>query len=326
MRRTAAEIAAAALIEAFPNIELLGGGETPSGFFYDFHAPFSVHLSLIEEKMRQIVRDKKPIRTLEMLAFSASEMLESEGQTARAEAIEDEGLVEVIEIGSFHDLSPGPHLKNTAELAAFKISLETLPEQVFRIIGWCHQSKDQLKHFLKKLDQYIEPQQLGEQMGLWKGDLWLPAGLRKRQQLIQFFRKQWFVHAFEVAGPYQADRIELHRGTKKGKVAEIWSPSSGETNIQISFFNQPEEEMISCLQSIAKTLTILGFDHSTVPSGRETDYLVEDGLGRNQPVVRVKRISKKGSPAVDFCFTVVVEKILSLLLEKNLVMVELENQ
>ena len=76
----------------------------------------------------------------------------------------------MIEIGPFHDLSPGPHLKNTAELAAFKISLETLPDQVFRITGWCHESKEELKHFLKKLDQYIDPQQLGEQMGLWYTD------------------------------------------------------------------------------------------------------------------------------------------------------------
>jgi hypothetical protein len=105
----------------------------------------------------------------------------------------------------------------------------------------------------------------------------------------------------------------------------MWIDGAGKTRLQMSFFEAPEEVVISCLHSIAKTLTILGFDHSTIHEGRETAYVVEDGIGRCHPVVQVKRISRKGSRAVDITIAAEVEQMLSLLLEKNLMMVELEN-
>lgn len=324
LRRTAAEIAAAAVVEVYPNVELQGGGETSIGFSYEFYIPHPVHLHLIEEKMRQIVREKRPIRTLEMVGFSATELFKSQGQEARAEEVE-EGLVDVIQIGSFHDLSPGPHLKNTGELAAFKIEIELLADQRIRLVGWCHYSKEELKQYLKKINDYVEPLVLGERLVFWKGSVWLPEGLKMRQKLIHFLKKEWFADAFEISGESD-DRLALHRSMGRAKVVEISIFSPWETQIQVSFFDIFEEEMISCLQSIGKTLTILGFDHSSVPVGSDGGYVVKDGLGRSHSVVQVKRISRKGSRVVDFYFTVMVETVLTLLLERNLVMVELENQ
>jgi len=325
LRRTAAEIAALAVYEIYPNVELWGGGETDTGFFYDFCFPHPIHAHLIEEKMRLIVKERRPVRTLEMVAFSARELLISKGQMVRAEELED-GLVELIEIGSFQDLCPGPHLKNTAELAAFKISVEPLPDNGMRISGFCHNSKGELKQYLKQLDEYTDPQVLGEQMGLWKGAVWLPQGLKMRQYLIDYLKREWFVDGLEVSGPFDADRLNLHRSLGKAKVAEIWTPAAHETHIQVSFFNKPEGEVISSLHSIGKTLTILGFNHSVVSRGRESDFVVEDGLGRSQDILKIKRIPRKGSSEVDFYITAVVEKLMYLLLEKNLMMVELENQ
>lgn len=328
LRRTAAEIAAAAVFELYPDVELLGGGETSLTFFYDFFIAHPIHLEVVEEKMRQIVRERRPIRTLEMVSFSAGELLKKEGHLARRDALE-EGMVELIQIGSFYDLCPGPHLKNTAELAAFKISLEPLPERHVRLTGWCASSKEELKEFLKKLKHYTDPIQIGERMGFWKGDIWLGEGIRMRQRLIQILKTDWFSGAVEVSGPPNGDRIEMHRSLGKGKVAEVWvDPPSSETKLQVSFFGQSEKELISSLHSIGKTLTILGFDHSTVSTGQGTDYLVKDELGRNWPVVHIKNMTKKGSSTVDFVWTAAVEKIFYLLLEKNLFlkMVDVENK
>ncbi len=311
LRRTAAEIAAAAVYELYPNVELLGGFATDTGFLYEFVFPHPIHQHLIEEKMRQIVREKRPIRTLEMVPFSASELLRAQGDRDRAESIGMEGLVEVVRIGSFHDLSPGPHLKNTAELHAFKIKLESLGEKRMRLTGWCHRSKEELKQFLKQLDRYIEPYQMGESMGLWKEDVWLAAGLKLKEKLIQFLRKEWFEGAHEISGPPSDDPFELHRKQKQPKVAEIWSGGHRKTHIQVSFFM----EMKSCLHLIAKTLTILGFDHALSPAG----FTVVDGLERNQVLVRVE---KRGNDETIIAY---VERILELMLEKNL-WVMLENQ
>ncbi len=311
MRRTAAEIAAAAVHEIYPDIQLLGGGETDTGFFYELYFPHPIHAHLIEERMRQIVRERRPIRTLEMVAFSASELLKKEGHLARLEELED-GLVEIIQIGSFHDLSPGPHLKNTAELAAFKISVEELPEKGMRITGWCAASKEELKQFLKKLDEYTEPAIIGEKMGYWKGPIWLPPGIQMRNQLIQFLKKEWFNGILEIAAPLEADRSLLGHS----KVAEV----IGDKEIQISFFGPSKGEMISYLQLIGKTLTILGFNHFTVPNGSEVDYWIEDGIGRSHPVVQVKRNSKK-----EAAISIRMDQMLAHLVEKNL-LVNVENK
>jgi len=324
LRRTAAEIAAAAVLKLFPDVELRGGGETSTGFFYEFYFPHPIHVHLIEEQMRQIVRERRPIRTMEMVAFSASELLRKEGHFARLEEV-GEGLVELIQIDSFHDLCPGPHLKNTAELAAFKIEAISLPDKGLRLIGWCHNSKEELKKFLKTLANYTEPMALGEKMGFWKGPVWFSKGLQWRDKLIHFLKKQWFEGAFEISGPPDVDRLELHRSMGKEKVAEIWRSPSQETGIAISFFNKSEAQVISFLQSIGKTLTILGFNHSTLSKGKETDYLVEDGIGRSHSILQVKRVSKKGNSTQDVICVASIEKIFYLLLEKNL-LVSIENK
>jgi alanyl-tRNA synthetase len=321
LRKTAAEIAAAALYELFPDVELWGGGVTPSGFFYDFRFSHPIHEHQIEEKMRQIIKERRPIHTLEMVAFSASELLKKEGHTARLEELDelDGELVELIQIGSFYDLSEGPHLKNTAELAAFKIELEELSNKSFRIKGSCHVSKEEHKQFLKKLASYVDPQEMGERMGFWKGDVWLAAGLKAKRSLIDFLKKHLGEGAAEVA-VLSEDRLETLRKLNHGKVVEVRSLSAHETAVETTFFNQSEQEVKSCLQSIGKTLTILGFTHSTLSKGRVVDYLVEDELGTVWPLIEVKKVPYKGSSQVDLIVTAGVEKIFSLLVEKNLIL------
>ncbi len=319
LRRTAAEIAAAAVYELYPDVALLGGSETDVGFVYDFVFPHPIHTHLIEEKMRQIVREKRPIRTLEMVPFSASELLKAKGLKTRAEAIPDEDLVEIIQMGSFHDLSLGPHLKNTAELAAFKIEAEALPDQKMRLSGWCHHSKEELKQFLKRLEIYTDPIRLGEMHGFWKGEIWFSKGLQAREKLIQILKREWFQGAFEILGPFRIDPLALHLAQRKKKVVEVSPLSPCKTQIWVSFFGPEKEEEISFLHLIGKTLTILGFDHSIAHVGSRTDFVIEDGMGRKQILVHVERRGK------DLQLSAQVESILEGMLEKNLIGM-LENQ
>lgn len=319
MRRTAAEIAAAALYELFPGVELLGGGASEVGFTYEFVFPHPVHEHIIEEKMRQIVREKREIRTLEMVPFSASELLNDLGLFARAEAIEEKGLVEVVQMGAFFDLSLGPHLKNTGELAAFKISLEPLTENRIRIRGWCAPSKGELKQFLKVLRGYQEPFDRGESLGFWKKNIWLALGLKKRESLIGRLKKEWFEGVAEVAGRLGADRYELHQQVGQKRVGEVYSSGLFETKLAMTFFALLEGEMISSLHSIGKTLTIMGFDHSTSQLGGVTDFTVVDQIGRRRILVRSER---RGN---DIQITAHIERMMEQMLEQNL-WVKLENQ
>lgn len=326
MRRTAAQIAAAAIFELYPDIELLGGGDTSTGFFYDFYFPHPVHTHIIEEKMSQIVREKRAIRTLEMVPLSARELLKSQGHLKRAKEVANEQLVDVIQIGSFHDLSEGPHLKNTAELAAFKIEAEPTSDKRMRITGWCDRSKKDLKHFLKKFDVYKEPELIGEGRGYWRNGIWMAGGLEFKEKLIQFLKKSLFQGALEISGPLGVDRMALHASLNLQKVAEIWAPDPHETHLQISFFSVGEAEFISSLHLIGKTLTILGFNQKCVPGGLGTDFVVVDQLDRSHSLVRVKKRVKKGGDLIDFKIEANLEKILLQMIENNLEFRKLENQ
>ena len=82
IRNTAAQIASAAVFELFPSIRFLAVQEISWGFSCEMIFPHPVHPELhfqIEEKMRQIVREKREIRDLEMVPFSARELLKSRG-------------------------------------------------------------------------------------------------------------------------------------------------------------------------------------------------------------------------------------------------------
>lgn len=301
LRRTAAEIAAAAVYETYPEVELLSCGPSSTGFVCEFFFPHPIHPHIIEENIKQIVREKRPIRLLEMVPFSASELLLSLGQTTRAEALPDEHLVQVVQIGAFHNYSPGEHLKNTAELAAFKIKAEPLPDKGMRLTGWCHSSKDELKQFLKQLENYTEPSQIGESLGFWRGDVWYGPGLRLKEKLIQFLKHEWFQGALEIACP---EPFSLHRQQKRPKVAEV-----SKDEIRVSFFNLSDEEKISFLQLVGKTLIILGFDHSISTGG----FTTVDGIGRIHTLVTVDR---SGS---DLQITAHLGAILEQLVDRNLI-------
>ena len=60
--QTAAQLLAASVCELFPGIHLVGGRGTTEFFYYDFVIPFAWQadfLSLIEERMRLIIREKE---------------------------------------------------------------------------------------------------------------------------------------------------------------------------------------------------------------------------------------------------------------------------
>ncbi len=70
--------------------------------------------------MRQIVREKRPIETVEMVPFSARELFKSQGRMSQADELEEiEGLVELVQIGAFTNISPGPHLNKYRRIGRF---------------------------------------------------------------------------------------------------------------------------------------------------------------------------------------------------------------
>lgn len=259
------------------------------------------------------MKERRPIRILEMVPFSAGELLKKEGHLTLLEQLEgEEGLVEIVQVGSFYDVNPGSHVKNTAELAAFRIRAEKLEENGLRIVGECHYSKDELKKFLKVLDRFKEGETLSEEMGYRKEGAWLESGLLLMRKLHALLKKELFPLGVEVKTSTSQEKLVLWRKLELPVVYE-----EQDLSLKGAFFGKDEESYRFLLQSIAKTLTMLGFDQQSVSKGRMTDYWVEDELGRKRPLVHVKKISGKGSSLADILLEVEVEQIFFLLLEQN---------
>jgi len=324
-KNTAAAVAASAIYESFPDIDLLEGGETHMGFFYDLHFPHPIHpetLSMIEQNMRQIVRERREIRILEMVPYSARELLLSQGHNFRAEQLDSSPaqLVQIVQIGSFHDLSSGEQLKNTHQLAAFKLDAFHIPPHAHhhRLTGFSYPTKEELQTFLRRLKQYPEKRHevVGQAQGLWKTEaqemIWLAKGLHFRNLLVQ----RLLQGTEQISASAQVDRFQLARFLKK-PVAEVVFPPPSLFSPDAGLYGHPPSihiflsDPISLLHSIEKTLNILGLEHK------------EDLLGREWPVMTTEK-TKKG-----FTVTLSVEKIMALLLERNTLTLErlaIENQ
>ncbi len=258
-------------------------------------------------------------------------------------------LVEVIEIGSFHQLSEGPHLRSTRELAAFKLlSLEPLSDQGIQIRGAASFSKEELKKFLKLLAAFEEEnyRQIGRKKGFWKswdeGLVWSEKGLEARLQVQNlFFQEVPFV---EFSG--DPDRLLAlfrrdFRQVKRGEAQDLHSSSYA---VQEIIFSPPDEflkRMTSSLHSIYKMLIMLGFDCwvRTIGKGRDwkgivfldemrveraegaepcIEIMVEDPILRPTQIASIKRVKASVEGAAVFVCEAFVERILVLLLEKNM--------
>ncbi len=357
IRYTAAEVLAAAVYEMFPGVKLLEGSVSPSGFYYDFHFPHPIHPELhtqIEERMRQIIREKREIQAIEMVAMSAKGFLKSKGHANKASLVDGPGLFSLVQIGGFADLASGSYLENTEELEHFKLFPPTsLGAREMRILGTAFATKNELKEFVKRWNTYPKKrhERSGEIKHFWKffeeGVVWLPEGIKELDKLSSIFKENLLPSATEIISPVGAKmhkKLLSELGVEA--VCEMFSESTSQTRVEdVGLLDCPNKKTlqvttflknaISSLQSIEKTLNILGCDFlpklscskrgggvlekalkelgwsyeiseeiKTLP---QLDFLVADGLGRKWSAVCA-------SAGEHLSVQVVIERNLALLL------------
>lgn len=305
---TAAALTAAALYEIFPGCELLGGGLTPTGFFYQVIPsiqPVPETLKMLEERMRQMVRERRECKSIEMVVASAIGLFTKLGHMAAVEALREfheKELVSLVQIGSFYDLAEGPFCSSLQKLGAFAlVSLECVGEREYRVEGCVAPSKEELKAQLKRRVKYAEENAtvLGQELGLWeRSGVWRQRGLRLKRTLIAHFTKDFLGE--EVAVPEGApwpSELEAFWSVRDGLIEQI---------IYCASRDLPRIAN-SLLQTAEQSLRMLGFH----PVLREEGWTVEDGLGHSHRVVKVQRTSTTVNMAIE------VETILRALLEQS---------
>lgn len=359
---TAAALAAAAIYEVFPGSELLDGGVTSTGFFYQFS--FSKPLppeaiQLIEERMRMIIRERRPLMAADMVALSAKGLFLRLGHTTAIRALDQCGpkaMVAVVGVGEFFDLMEGEFCSSLQEVGAFQIvSLEDLGEKEYRIDGCAFGSKDELKSFLRQLKKYEDENhlELGQKGRLWQWRdgrlLWREKGLEAKRRLVARFKigEELGFESQDVMDQFGRDKTPVFTWTFSEKrvdpegdegLFESCCQSLLQQNIYCSQ-GELNELLISHLQTIDKSLIILGFRATHRLTGRKGDavkqlkacfpqlvsteegdagveWILLDGLGRERVAVELKLTLKENRAVVRV--SVGIEKILALLIEKTL--------
>jgi threonyl-tRNA synthetase len=213
LNQTAAVLMATAVVELFPNTLIVDGQGTAKYFYYDFIFPFEFKpefLSLIEERMRLAIKEKRAVRRMEMMPSNAATLMKHLNQEIVADKLMQthQATVQMVQIGGFTTFCPQSTLEELA-IPFFKI-LEGFvwkisQSQAFRIIGAASLDKEILKQISKlppistrshfKLASEMALCEPMEETGLWS---WRPKGDSLRQRLVQLWQNEMVKQNFEL--------------------------------------------------------------------------------------------------------------------------------
>jgi threonyl-tRNA synthetase len=183
LRHTASHVMAQAVQTLYPRAKITIGPAIENGFYYDFDCPdtFSVEdLPRIEAKMDEIIKGATPIRRRVLDRQEAIKLFKDKKETYKVEMLEEmeDPTVSVYGQDDWIDLCRGPHLINTAEVKAFKLTGvagaywrgDERNPMLQRIYGTAFFSRKDLKRHLQLLEEARkrDHRKLGRELDLFQ--------------------------------------------------------------------------------------------------------------------------------------------------------------
>jgi threonyl-tRNA synthetase len=183
LRHTASHVMAQAVQSLYPRAKITIGPAIENGFYYDFDCPdtFSVEdLPRIEAKMDEIIKGATPIQRRVLDRHEAIKLFKNKKETYKVEMLEEmeDPTVSVYGQDDWIDLCRGPHLINTAEVKAFKLTGvagaywrgDERNPMLQRIYGTAFFSKKDLKRHLQLLEEARkrDHRKLGRELDLFQ--------------------------------------------------------------------------------------------------------------------------------------------------------------
>ena len=218
LRQSAAELLAYAICDVFPGTHLVNSGTTNIDFYYDVIAPVPLDeqcLILLEERMRFLMKEALPVRTLDMMRENAIQFLIHHKQPIKAEIVKHvpSNVVRILQVGDFIDFCPLPYMTQTDQVGFFKLQSVT-PTNVYiknleyldvmRIRGTAFHEKSDLKNQLKQVERAKKYNHwaIGLEMQLFapideECFQWLPKGSALIQHLLKWLNTQQVKQGFE---------------------------------------------------------------------------------------------------------------------------------
>lgn len=213
IRHSAAHILAQAVKQLFPDAQVAIGPVIEDGFYYDFsieRAFTQEDLQRIEQVMREIIQADLPIQRFVLDRDQAIALFKRLGESYKVKIIEripEHETLSLYQQGDFIDLCRGPHLRNTRQLSAFKLTRvagaywqgDARNEMLQRIYGTAWRNQAELEQYLERLRvaQERDHRKLGKQLHLLHLQeeapgmvFWLPDGWTLYQQIEQYIRER----------------------------------------------------------------------------------------------------------------------------------------
>jgi threonyl-tRNA synthetase len=211
MRHSASHVLAHAVLKLYPDTKLGIGPAIENGFYYDFEFAEPIDeedLPKIEKEMKKIIKQGVPLNQVMMSRKQAEDYFKKTDQVYKLELLEEldgeEFSFYVTGDNDFADLCRGPHVENTKEIGAVKLTKtagaywrgDENENMLTRIYGTAFETKEELKEYLRKQEELEKRnhRKLGKQLELFaiipeigQGlPVWLPRGYRIRRILEEY--------------------------------------------------------------------------------------------------------------------------------------------
>ncbi len=230
LRHSTAHLMANAVMRLFPGAKFGIGPSIQDGFYYDIRFPRPLtdeDLPKIEAEMRKIAQDKVPMVREELTKEEALALFKDKGEDLKAELIEaipDGEVLSVYHQGDFTDFCRGPHVPDTGCCKFFKLlSLagaywrgDEKNEMLTRVYGTAFGSEDELKEYLRRLEEAKarDHRKLGKELDLFSlheegpgFPFFHPKGMVIMTKLIEFWRREHRKRGYvEIKTPMILDR------------------------------------------------------------------------------------------------------------------------
>ncbi len=232
INHSCAHLMAQAVKRLFKNVKLGVGPAIEEGFYYDIKSDDIItnqDLDKIEKEMNKIVKENLKIEHKLVSKSEAHEMFkEDKYKTELIDAIDDD-LVGIYTQGEYADVCRGPHVMSTASLRFFKLLNvagaywrgDSKNEQLTRIYGTCHFTKEELDNYLLVLEdrKQRDHRKIGKDLQIFMFDelvgkglpMWLPNGFILRRQLSDYIMDKELALGYKHVMTPSLGNVELYK-------------------------------------------------------------------------------------------------------------------
>ncbi len=232
---SSAHVLAEAVQELYPEAKFGIGPPIENGFYYDIdfgdRAVGKDELPEIENKMIEMARKKSGFERREVSKEEALEYYRQRDNEYKLDLIEDleEGNITFYTQGNFTDLCKGPHIPNTGDIKAVKLTNvagaywrgDVESEQLTRIYGISFPKQKLLEEHLHRVEEAKkrDHKKLGKELGIYMMDsmvgqglpVWLPNGTVIRRKLEEFLREEQKKRGYQEVITPHIGNLELYK-------------------------------------------------------------------------------------------------------------------